>query len=406
MRGTLKAIEKIEDLERAKLDLIEATIQFTRPTIRPVFVPLNETWVDGAGFFEEFWREPVVGEEFATEDINLELKPGITTGNVYKHPADQDPELLYVYRWTEPCLFWRRQQEKIGGSSENSVFSYEKCLVDFFKLGSVSNDDFARSVQCFATVWGVLGIWPSIKVDESPGGITLWEPLSLWKETALRVEGILLAFASLSAEPPKPASREDWDKIIQLEDRQEWHKAWQRDNPHLAKVSWREDIAGQRQLLVQTVRDWLSQIHQVPKFSWPADDPYMTLEVNGSSEDWDDEKLNNIYPHWAEMSWRVNGETELRYAAPLFNVKSIADYQSNRFRPSRLFSVITLQLAAILTGRRGVKPCDECGEPYIPKRKNPVGYANICESDVCKKRNAARRTRKKEQKKKAAKPQE
>lgn len=403
MRGTQKAIQKIEDLERAKLDLIEATIQFTRPTIRPVFVPPNETWVDEAEFFEEFWWEPSVEEEFATEDINLELKPGITTGNIYKHPEEQDPELLYVSRWTEPCLFWRRQQEIISGSSENSVSIYERCLLDFFKLGSVSTDDFARSVQRFATVWGVLGIWPSIKVDDSLGRVTFWEPLSLWRETAIRVEGILLAFASLSAEPPKPASREEWDKIIQLEDRQKWYKAWQFDNPHLAELSWREDIAGQRQLLVHTIGDWLRQVHQVPKFSWSADYPYMTLEVNGSSEDWDDEKLNNVYPHWAEMSWRGNDRMELRYVAPLLNMKSFADYRSYRFRPSRLFSVITLQLVAILTGRKGVKPCDECGKPYVQKRKNPVGYANICETDVCKRRNAARRTRKKEQKR-AVKP--
>lgn len=226
------------------------------------------------------------------------------------------------------------------------------CLDEFVRLADAPDAQFER----FARKWGVLGIWPRIRVERLGDGyirVFYRETVDLWRRLVTRSRAILLVGADLVGgavigKEPQCAPPSDWEQIIRLDEVSSFNIA----------AEFGRSVAAQREVLSQVMTDLAAQINGHPYMVWEEAEaaPRWMLNINDWAYSWDMEYARR---HPADEE-----ETAADRYGPEFRSRFSIGHLA--LRPSPLYNIIVCQMAAALTSPKGLYRCDNCGEPFVP----------------------------------------
>jgi hypothetical protein len=233
------------------------------------------------------------------------------------------------------------------------------CLFAFRSLADATD---GRELVRFAKRWGVLGLLPEMR-SLSPTEHVYSEPIEEWRACAREIRGILRLARSLTE-----------NKLGDLADWRDAYRGQPDQVPHWRKrhyPSFTGDVLlrYERERFAEVVTQWLQASRAYPQYRWnPGKPPALTLGFPDDAFFWDMERFNGFMRRERTQTM-TDVWTGFRHEQPLF-------------RPSGLLAVLSLQMAAVLTSKAGVKVCLRCDKEISPVDAKRPGRIKHC--DDCK----------------------
>ncbi len=312
--------------------------------------------------------------------------------------------------WYEPAEVARQRNIgarigwRVGGEAVSEPVTH--CLSRFVRLADASDEQ----IVAFARTWGVLGMcmchhgsglhlgcnglteeerwwvkdWSvqlkwlrgnSVGLDDPlgyrDGKVVLpkyrlphWEPIDAWRYYARAYRAlwnIAIDLRTGTAPPPEvwrdaytyPAPEGQTLKIEQLADPATWDNA--RVWPDLSHPNFNPAPELRRYHFTNLVSKQLHVARVMPWLAWEEDDPEVVLALD-------------VLPS-------VAGEGAEPWPGP------------------RSFSVLTWQLAAVVTEPTGAYRCANCGTPFVPNQKPRSDHPPYCDDEDCRRARTRQRVR-------------
>ena len=283
-----------------------------------------------------------------------------------------------------------------------------KTVACFLSFLALAEEDDPQPFLKFAQNYGVLGIWPSFQtIWNGSRSFTVYrEPLALWRRMAMRLKAMTQVGVKLAS--GQPGERKEWSCVVSrrrlseyvLEDVPEGsNNSWSGKDKFLTE-QFLPNVVMQRVVLVELLNDMFRHITVHASLRWTSEEfPSIALRTNCPMLEWDEARfrlvdkvawLADSVEDMAEVDYRrrigdpvsgtgvnvpsgpVAGDALAALKREIMDSMSmpLRTFPNPRYvdiRPSALYNVLVLHLAAMLSCPDGHLLCKRCHGPFLKK---------------------------------------